>query len=233
MTDRATRSWHHWRTVDAIRIFHVDLNRHPAHEAQAEIWLDVPERARRDRFRVLHAKRAFILCRAALRELLCESLSCANETLSFSVHAYGKPYAIVNGSAQGVAFNVSHSGAHGLVALGASAPVGVDVEERSLKQDLDGIAKRVFTATEQAALSARGGEVKRLLFYRLWTMKEALMKASGQGFSLGPASFAVLEPALAGQPATLRLPTDEPRSWTVVDLGVDAFAAALAYPAPG
>ena len=69
--------------------------------------------------------------------------------------------------------------------------LGVDVEERCGQRDLDAIIGDVFTVPEQADLASVTGSCKLYLFYKLWTTKEACIKALGTGLSLSPASFEV------------------------------------------
>ncbi|MGH8282615.1 MAG: 4'-phosphopantetheinyl transferase family protein [Gammaproteobacteria bacterium] len=74
--------------------------------------------------------------------------------------------------------NLSHS--HGLLALAvATMPVGVDVE-RVRPRSLTVHAERVFMAEETAYLARTQDDIGRLrLFYRYWTLKEAVCKAAG------------------------------------------------------
>jgi 4'-phosphopantetheinyl transferase len=77
--------------------------------------------------------------------------------------------------------------------------IGIDVEARSrTPADLD-IAERFFSAPEVAILRGTPPELKPETFLRLWTLKEAFIKATGEGltraldsfsFSLDPVSIA-------------------------------------------
>ena len=80
-------------------------------------------------------------------------LGCRNEQLAFGASDHGKPYAVVQGVVDPVSFNVSHSGAHGLIAVAAAGRLGVDVEERRTPRDLDGLISSVMGPDEQAELA--------------------------------------------------------------------------------
>ena len=54
---------------------------------------------------------------------------------------------------------------------------------------LDGMSEFVFGPDEQADFASTRGREKFHLFFTLWTLKEALIKALGTGFSLDPARF--------------------------------------------
>lgn len=85
-------------------------------------------------------------------------------------------------------FNISHAGDYAVLALSTQS-VGVDIE-RFRPLDWQRIALRFFHPEERAFL-ARSAEPERD-FFRIWTLKESYLKAEGTGFSVSPASFAVL-----------------------------------------
>lgn len=227
----ADRSW--WaplKEIDGIEIVHVDLAIDAARECEALTWLDDGEKERWGRFLVNRPRNEFALCRAALRIHLCERIGCENDCLSFGYGDHGKPFAVVNGSPARISFNVSHSGMHGLLALAPSGEVGVDVEERRRRPDVDGIGETVFGRNEQAAMATSSGLQKVHLFFKLWTIKEALIKVIGTGFSLDPSSFEVPNSMLHGADfAAFRFPHLPAKSWKISDFGEERFAAAIAY----
>jgi 4'-phosphopantetheinyl transferase len=73
--------------------------------------------------------------------------------------------------------NVSHAGQWILVAIGVTS-VGVDVEENNPYFAFQDVLTHSFTAVEQQYIEANDA---RSLFYRSWTRKEALVKATGKG----------------------------------------------------
>ncbi|MDE0242736.1 MAG: 4'-phosphopantetheinyl transferase superfamily protein [bacterium] len=224
----AERWWSPWRSVDDTTILHVDLAPSRQREEQAVALLDEAERARWKRSLSGGTRYAFALCRAALRVNLAEHAVCDAEDLSFGHLDHGKPFAIIGGRRSGISFNVSHSGGHGLIAIGGD-DVGVDVEERSLHRDFEGLASRVYGPRERQRLARVSGTARIHLFYRLWTMKEALLKAIGTGLSLSPSRFEVPETMLDSARACIfRFPHDPSPPLRLIDLGEERFAAALA-----
>ena len=136
----------------------------------------------------------------------------------------------MHGQRAAIGFNVSHSGGHGLVAFAENERLGVDVEERVPGRDFEGIGSLVYGAAERQSLAAATGADKVHLFFRLWSMKEALIKALGSGFALSPARFEVPEPMLHGdRSGVFRFPHAPSDAWRLLDLGEPRFAAALAY----
>ena len=172
--------------------------------------------------------------------MLCERLRCANGELRFVALKHGKPAAYVGTTPAPLSFNVSHGGSHGLIAFAPHGRLGVDIEERNLRHDPDGEIRKVFTPDEQDALAAAAGEIKTRLFLKLWTLKEAVIKALGTGFSLDTATFEIPRPMYRdGQrqarfelPPLRQLPQHAGVQWRLDDLGNDDFAAAVARELP-
>lgn len=92
--------------------------------------------------------------------------------------AKGKPY-FESGN---LFFSLSHSGDKVCCAL-SLAEVGCDIEKIK-KADLK-TAGRFFSSEENLMLSSLSDESEKdELFFRLWTLKESYMKATGKGLSL-------------------------------------------------
>ncbi len=127
---------------------------------------------------------------------------------------------------------------HGLLALAPHGRLGVDVEERRPRHDPDGHIRKVFAPREQEALAAARGARKTRMFFRLWTLKEAVIKALGTGFSLDTSTFEIPSSMYrrGARRASFRLPHLPHVRWRLEDLGNTDFAAAIAVellPDPG
>lgn len=223
----------HWLRLHAsvaATVFHVDLSSHASREREALDWLDEAERSRQRRFVHPRPSREFTLCRAALRSLLCRELNCSNGDLSFGMSKFGKPFARVNGVAAPISFNVSHSGRHGMIALAPEGRIGVDVEERSTNRNLDVCIRLLFAPDERAEFETVSAQDKVKLFYRLWTLKEALIKATGAGLSIDTAKFEIPLAMVRGEKRGIFQFPDTPAvAWGLEDIGNAEFAAALAH----
>lgn len=86
-------------------------------------------------------------------------------------------------------FNISHSGGYAVLAYG-EAPLGVDIE--CVKRTDLKVAKRFFRKEEYDYLAEQPAAEQAGFFCRMWTGKEAVVKASGAGFSIPLNSFSVL-----------------------------------------
>ncbi|HIQ35984.1 MULTISPECIES: 4'-phosphopantetheinyl transferase superfamily protein [Acinetobacter] len=112
-------------------------------------------------------------------QLLAKQLNCDKNTLIFSKHEHGKPFL----SSHNLHFNHSHS--HEYYALVMSQQVkdiGVDVEELGRKIRFDAFAQHAFHADEYKTWQQQGQD--REYWFKVWTTKEAILKASGLGIRL-------------------------------------------------
>lgn len=140
--------------------------------------LDHGERTRADRF--LHAadRSRSILGRGLARVALGGVMGVAPARLEFSANEHGKPEVL-----GGPPFNVSHSGDVVLVALASAGRIGVDVELARDLRDLEALARGTFREEEVAAVVTTPPHLRKAAFYRVWTRKEALLKALGVGLT--------------------------------------------------
>jgi 4'-phosphopantetheinyl transferase len=164
-----------------VHVWKVDLG--PGISAPADDdTLSADERARAARFHRAPDRARSIAARVALRTLLGEYTGVAPGMLRFANGPNGKP-ALAPGSPDGAPrFNVAHSGRLVLLAF-ATCDVGIDVEEVRPGIEVGELAGRFFSADEAAALKAAPQSGRDGLFFRIWTRKEAFLKARGSGLS--------------------------------------------------
>jgi len=197
----------------------------------ASTLLTPGERSRAERMRLAEARCEFILGRAILRTLLAERLGCTAATVPLEAIPQHKPRLV--GGPVPIQFNLSHAGGRIALAMTLGVVVGVDIEMIDHEVEFLEIAGSHFASAERGALLRTRGEERANCFFRLWTRKEALVKAAGDGLTLPLDGFDV-SPAL---PEELALTIDSlesgPGVWHVRDLEVDGpFAAALAVSQP-
>ncbi|MCY3919752.1 MAG: 4'-phosphopantetheinyl transferase superfamily protein [Chloroflexi bacterium] len=222
--------WRPFQSVGTATVFHVDLRPHAVREDAALVWLDEGEVARWSRYQFDAPRRQFSLCRAALRALLCERLGCRNDDLAFQHSKHGKPSAVLRDQPAPIGFNVSHSGDHGLIAYAPAGRIGVDVQERVDHRRLELLMKGMLSDEERAELARTGGAARLRLFFDLWTIKEALIKADGTGLALDASRFTIPPAISHGMTGgTLALPQAPGVEWRVASLGGERFAAAVAH----
>lgn len=114
-----------------------------------------------------------------LRKILTHYLPISAYQIHFSKTKNGKPY-LKDRRFRRLEFNVSHSHDMLVCAISYAQQLGVDIEYKHRKNRLDEIAERYFHPQETQQLQALTEEEdRRDLFFRLWTSKEAYIKALG------------------------------------------------------
>lgn len=163
----------------------------------------------------------YTISRGGLRLILSKYLSISSKAIDFSYSKFGKPSIISSQNTENVFFNLSHSGGLALCIVSSILGVGVDVELRKPMQDVLDIAKLVCTEEEYQILLNDGEKNLQKNFYRIWTRKEALVKALGVGLScsLDCLSVTFLE---TDSPKLLKLNWREesPTGWYLGDLDI-------------
>lgn len=109
-----------------------------------------------------------------LGRMLCDYFG-IQEVPEFEYGEHGKPR--LKGHPE-VEFNISHCKEAVMVAVG-NEPVGVDIESRGRYKDQ--LAKHVLNDEEYERLQSEKN--KDLMFTELWTIKEAILKYTGEGIS--------------------------------------------------
>ncbi len=150
--------------------------------------MSAAERARAERFRQDRDRRRYLAAHAALRQLLAQHLGVPPAGLRFDEGTHGKPRLVDHPDCH---FNLSHSGEWALIGIGVDAAIGVDIETLVPMPDAEALARLHYTAAEQEALVNLSMADRDAGFLRLWTRKEACLKAVGTGLSLAPSTFGV------------------------------------------
>ena len=150
-----------------------------------ESCLSDAERERAARFRFERDRRRFIVARARLREELAARLGVRPEAVRFAYGDNGKPRL----ADHALQFSVSHCDDVALFAFSKTAEVGVDIEAIRPVREADAIAIQFFSPLEHAGYAALAPRDRLLGFFRVWTRKEAYVKALGVGFSMALERF--------------------------------------------
>lgn len=112
-------------------------------------------------------------------QLLAKELGCSIADLFFEKHAHGKPFL----SSHTLHFNHTHSQQYYALAMSERVKdIGVDVEELDRKVRFDALAKHAFHAEEYDVWMQQDQDTE--YWFRVWTTKEAVLKASGLGIRL-------------------------------------------------
>ena len=197
---------------------HVFLLRLAAFDAAALTANLCPtEKARAARLKVDKARAQFIITRVVLRQLLASYLGIAPRALAFTVGPRGKPALSPHWRQKRIEFNVSHAADYALLALGLDHRLGVDIESVHRQVDYRALANRFFSAAEQEAFNKLPAGAACAAFYRVWSRKEAFLKATGQGLAGGLSGFSVPLGETLVQ-ARMRGATDPGSDWFIYNV---------------
>jgi len=133
------------------------------------------------RFRFVRDRNLFIAGRGFMRVILGYYLSANPAKLEFIYGNHGKPTLGGVFAAAGLHFSLSHSENLGLLAISQVGAVGVDVENIRPLDDADSLVNRFFSQREISSFQKLPKNAKPLAFFKLWTRKEAFLKATGEG----------------------------------------------------
>lgn len=120
---------------------------------------------------------ASLLARAGLRALLAQQTG--RTDWQFKGSALGKPFVVHPSGAAGPAISLSHTLGVIALAMAGDGVLGVDVEWHR-PRDFAALAAQAFGVGEQAEVAVGGADA----FYRIWTLREAVAKATGEGLAL-------------------------------------------------
>ncbi len=176
--------------------------------------LDSAELLQADRFYFVEDRSAYIAAHWLVRSALSSICGVPAKDWRFTEEP-GKPKIAQILNQPELQFSLSHT--RGLVACAVSAGsiVGIDVENFSEISDVIDIAEQFFSTSEVEILRNATPDQQSSAFIRLWTLKEAFVKATGEGLHRAFDSFSfTLDPvSIAFDPDS----ADEPSHWTFVE----------------
>lgn len=161
----------HWASLDDPRLGRWEL-------------LSSAERARASGFRFALHRERYVRGRVALRLLLAERTGLAPAAVPLSFDAAGAPLPV-----DGLHFSLSHSADLAVFAIASGRRVGVDVEVPA--GGVDAVAS-AFHADERRWVAGFAGGQRDHATLRIWTAKEAYLKALGVGLLRPLDAFAVV-----------------------------------------
>jgi 4'-phosphopantetheinyl transferase len=164
-----------------IDIWFANIDRPPSDIRHFEAFLSPREASRAQRFRFMRYRNRYVVRHGVLRTLLARYLNCEPRQVDIHYESNGKPHLAAQRNVASLQFSDSHSDTYAAFAFCRYSRIGVDIEKiRELPEMLE-IVARHFTRRENAEMLScpEAGRVK--LFYQLWTRKEALLKAQGEG----------------------------------------------------
>lgn len=197
--------------ADLCRVWVWQLDQPPDVERRLRAHLSPQEAAQAARFVDPLLAARYAVAHGFMREILGVLTAVPPDALEFGTGEHGKPFLLPSPQAAHgslpLRFNLSHtshaSDAWAAVAVNPLHEIGVDIE---LIRPIDLDLAQSMTEDEQGHLDAEAAEERTLKFYRIWTLKEAALKASGHGLAAGLECLSVIPEPLQPKVGWTRAP---------------------------
>ena len=184
-----------------VVLWWMDLGSPPAAViAKWRACLDAAEQAHADRFRFQEDRWTYIGAHWLVRTALASVGGLRPADWRFVVDQLGKPRIDPALGRPAFEFNLSHTRGFAACAVCLGTEIGIDVEALGRRRGSLDVAQRLFSSSEVSILRHTAQDQQADMFFRLWTLKEAFIKATGEGlsraldsfsFSLDPVSIAL------------------------------------------
>jgi 4'-phosphopantetheinyl transferase len=152
--------------------------------AKYSTLLSADEKKRARRFYFKADENRFITGRGILRTLLGRVLKLEPHKIKFQYGEHGKPQVEYNFPGKPFEFNLSHAKDRVVYIFNWGEPVGIDIEHVRPMKDMDDFALQFFTPNEYQLIYSLPKDQKQETFFKIWTCKEAFLKANGSGLTL-------------------------------------------------
>jgi len=164
-----------------LQLWFADLDRPAGAVADCEQLLSVAERDRAAKYRFVVDRRRFIVRRALLRQLVASYITQQAATLEFTTNPFGKPQLATPGAPGNLQFNLAVAQNRALYGFTWNRALGVDLAHCRTAGGWTEIVDGFFHPNEAAYIHQLPPPQQERAFYKLWTLKEALVKAGGVG----------------------------------------------------
>ncbi|RCS40638.1 hypothetical protein DTL42_25035 [Bremerella cremea] len=147
---------------------------------QLQKQLSEAEQVRAGKFFREAQAQQFVVYHAALRDILARYVGVRPREIAYETGQFGKPN-VVSVQADGLRFNLTHSGELAVVAVSRGAEVGVDIERTRVVRSFASMLERCLSQAERKDVCDHHEDDRHRHFLRFWTHKEAYLKAIGVG----------------------------------------------------
>ena len=181
-----------WEDVPDLSLKSINLWKISIGESLSRMDLLIPflspeERSRASRYHQQKDRDRFAIGRGMLRQILSSYTDCGPDEIKFLKGINGKPYIH---QPIPIEFNLSYSHDYILVGI-ASGSIGIDVEYINPEFDYALLLDACFMTAEIQAIT--GSDQPRQQFFKFWTRKEALLKATALGLGDYLTDFSCLD----------------------------------------
>jgi phosphopantetheinyl transferase len=171
-----------------VRVWFTDIDQQQTDISELS-WLSNSEQIRAARLKSPLERQRYFAGRVFTRRLLSNLTGVAPEDVEIIIDGCGKPRltlpAVAGPLPSGslMKFNVSHSENFLCIATALGCDVGVDIEVVNPDLDVLAISEACLDSEDTHRVRCSFPGERSLVFYRLWTQKEAFAKMMGHGVS--------------------------------------------------
>lgn len=185
------------------------------------------ELERANKLRFTRDREQFILRRYHLRLILSKYCDCQPYEIMFSYNYCKKPFIFISEFKE-IKFNLSYSKELMLVGLSNHDDIGIDIEKIIEIRNLENVAIENFSLQELKLYNSKLDKTDT--FFKIWTRKEAFVKAKGKGLYLPLKSFCVqINSSGSYEHLIIFNHPSESKLWRTVGLNTsDGYIASLA-----
>lgn len=145
--------------------------------------LAADELERANQYRFERDKASFLAGTLLTRLQLAEITGTPVDVLQFETNQFGKPH-LLHPADTRIQFSRSRTKAMVANAVSCLSCIGLDIERIDPTVEVESIADQFFATAEVDQLQQSPAEIRQELFFRIWTLKEAYVKACGEGLSI-------------------------------------------------
>ena len=148
--------------------------------------LSSDEKIRAEKFKIREIRNRWIITRGLLRVLLSHYQECEPQQIEFNYNEFGKPFVSADEAGNSISFNLSDSDDLVVYVFAKTGSVGIDVEKVTEINNLSEVIDLCFHKDEKKWFNDLPLDKRNNIFYKIWTTKEAYIKAIGKGLSFSP-----------------------------------------------
>lgn len=135
-------------------------------------------------FRIAADARKYVLRHGAVRIILGNYINQSPEMIPLLIGMNSKPCLDLEDSYSDISFNLSHSSEMILIGITKKRRIGVDVVKVDPSYRFHESADYILTIGEKAFLRKIEPTLRYEIFFRIWTLKEAILKATGSTLTM-------------------------------------------------
>lgn len=165
-----------------IHVYRIRFDYHSGLLQKCFNALSEAEKNRAEFYEFESVKNNYIISQGGMRLILSCYLNIPVEKVNIGRHSKGKPFSLDDPH---LYFNNTNSGDYVMYAFTRSGEIGIDLEHYRQLDDLEEMIVKNSSEKEQEWIK-KNPEIKEKRFFKLWTVKEAYVKAIGEGMRLPP-----------------------------------------------